>query len=85
MSPLYCTYAARALSLLWGAFWLFFGVASGIGEKGSAAEILISCCVSGRFLSARKASSASGSANCSPVKPETNRPPRSSPLDSIRR
>lgn len=25
-------YAARALSLLWAGFWLWFGIASGIGE-----------------------------------------------------
>jgi hypothetical protein len=26
-------YLARAIALAWGGFWVFFGVASGIGEK----------------------------------------------------
>jgi hypothetical protein len=32
---------ARALSLLWAAFWVWFGVASGVGEGFNAAGTLV--------------------------------------------
>ena len=34
-------YAARILGLLWAGFWLFFGIASGIGENLRLADIVM--------------------------------------------
>ena len=39
MSPLIAIYAARAISVAWGGFWLWFGLASGIGEGGTPSEV----------------------------------------------
>jgi hypothetical protein len=34
-------YVARVLSLIWAGWWVFFGVASGIDERGKPIEILL--------------------------------------------
>ena len=54
--------------------------------NGSQDDTITSRSSASRFLQRRKASAASGRANCSPTKPETNRPPRISPrASSLRR
>ena len=53
--------------------------------KGSAAEMVMSSPETGRLRTSRTLSTASGRANCSPIKPETKRPPRTSPRSSRRR
>jgi hypothetical protein len=53
--------------------------------SGSAADTTTSRVSSGERRTARSASTASGRANCSPVNPATNRPPRSAPCASQRR
>jgi hypothetical protein len=40
-------YAARALALLWGAFWTWFGLASGIGEGLDPAGIFFHAALPG--------------------------------------
>ena len=40
-------YAGRALALSWAGFWLWFGVASGIGEKEGVANFVIHTLVPG--------------------------------------
>lgn len=40
-------WTARVLSLAWGGWWTFFGLASGIGEKMNAAGILLHAAVPG--------------------------------------
>src|SRR5258707_14143097 len=35
------TFTARGTSLLWAGWWLFFGVASGIGEHEGAANLIV--------------------------------------------
>src|SRR3954468_10400354 len=52
--------------------------------NGSAAETAINSSVGGALRNARSESTAIGNANCSPRKPETKRPPRTSPLSSSR-
>lgn len=34
-------YAGRALALCWAGFWLWFGIASGIGEKEGIVNLII--------------------------------------------
>src|SRR5438067_10145705 len=53
--------------------------------RGSAAEIVTISPVDGIFRVARRDSTATGKANCSPRNPSTNRPPRISPRASSRR
>ena len=53
--------------------------------SGSAADSATSCPSSGLRRASRSCPIASGSANCSPEKPATNRPPRISPRASSRR
>jgi hypothetical protein len=40
-------YLARALALLWAGWWVFFGLASGIGEGGTPAYVLLHTAVPG--------------------------------------
>jgi hypothetical protein len=44
---LWMRWMARGLSLVWAGFWVFFGVASGIGERGKPMEVLIHTAVPG--------------------------------------
>jgi hypothetical protein len=53
--------------------------------SGSQAETTTSYPVGSVFLTRRSSSTASGKANCSPTKPATKRPPRTSPGTSQRR
>ena len=53
--------------------------------SGSQAETTSNVPVAGARCASRRATTASGNANCSPTKPDTNRPPRISPLASRRR
>ncbi len=53
--------------------------------SGSAADIRSRSPVRRCLRTARRTSTASGCANCSPLKPATNLPPRTVPLASIRR
>jgi hypothetical protein len=39
--PSFLIWMARIVALLWGGWWTFFGLASGIGEKLKATGILI--------------------------------------------
>jgi hypothetical protein len=41
---------ARAISALWAAFWLWFGIASGMGESGQPGDVLLHAAAPGLFF-----------------------------------
>ncbi len=43
-------YGSRALAVLWACFWIWFGLASGIGEKLPLLGVLIHTAVPGLFF-----------------------------------
>lgn len=72
---------------------LFFGLAATLSPgvimptrfRGSHADTTVILPLGSSLFTLRSASAASGKANCSPTNPETNLPPRISPLASSRR
>ena len=41
MKPNWTIYAARAIAIAWAGFWMWFGIASGIGEKEGVVNLLV--------------------------------------------